>query len=411
MPFVDLSGNLAQERDSTVTSFLEQESCQPFNLTQGPPIRVHLVKLEEDRHLLVLTAHHIIVDGLSMSLIIQEMGAFYSAACQRITCQLEPPLQFRDYVGWQTLQTTEMAAQEAYWLDKFAESIPVLNLPTDHLYPPIRSYRGNRQTVRLKALLCQNLKALSRKQGCTAFMTFLSAYTIWLYRITGQNDILVGIPVAGRNLEGRDNLVGYCTHLLPIQTHIAGPEIFLAYLKTIRGILLDAYEHQDYPFANLINQLNLPRQSSHTPLVSVTFNLDKPSELPKLFELEVEWFSQPLHFTAFDLSINLTDIGDELVLDCDYNTDLFNATTIERFVEHFQVLLEGIVSNPTQSLSQLPLLTETEQQQLIAWNQTETDYPVDKTIVDLFQEQVDKTPSNLAVVFEGQSLTYQALNF
>ncbi|RKZ79614.1 MAG: non-ribosomal peptide synthetase, partial [Candidatus Parabeggiatoa sp. nov. 1] len=329
VPVVDLSGNLAQERDSTVTSFLEQESCQPFNLAQGPLIRVHLVKLEEDLHLLVLTAHHIVVDGLSMNLIIQEMGAFYSAACQRITCQLEAPLEFCDYVGWQTQQikTTEMATQEAYWRDKFAESIPVLNLPTDHPYPPIRSYKGSRQTVRLPAWLCQNLKALSQKQGCTPFMTYLSAYTIWLYRITGQNDILVGIPVAGRNLEGSDNLVGYCTHLLPIRTYIAGDEAFLAYLQTLRGILLDAYEHQDYPFAHLINKLKLQRDSSHTPLVSVTFNLDKPSERPKLFELEVEWFSQPLHFTAFDISINLTDIGEELVLDCDYNTDLFNATT------------------------------------------------------------------------------------
>jgi amino acid adenylation domain-containing protein/non-ribosomal peptide synthase protein (TIGR01720 family) len=411
VPVVDLSGKLAQERESTVTSFLEQQSCQPFNLTQSPLIRVHLVKLEKQRHLLVLTAHHIIVDGLSMSLIIQEIGAFYSAACQQITCQLEPPLQFRDFLEWQTLQTTEMAAQEAYWLEKFYESIPVLNLPTDHPYPPTRYYRGNRQTVRLQAKLCQNLKTLSQKQGCTPFMTYLSAYTIWLYRITGQNDILVGIPVAGRNLEGSDNLVGYCTHLLPIKTHIAGPETFFAYLKTLRGILLDAYEHQDYPFANLIEQLNLPRQSSHTPLVSVIFNLDKPSERPTLFELEVEWFSQPLHFTAFDISINLTDIGEELVLDCDYNTDLFNPTTIERFVGHFQVLLEGIVNNPTQALSQLPLLTEAEQQQLIAWNQTQTDYPLDKTIVDLFQEQVDKTPANIAVVFEGQSLTYQELNF
>jgi malonyl CoA-acyl carrier protein transacylase len=412
VPFVDFSGNSAQECEGKLTSFLEQESRKLFDLTQGPLIRVHLVKLEKDRHLLVLTAHHIIVDGLSMSLIIQEMGAFYSAACQGITCQLEPTLQFRKYIQWQTqqIQMTEMAVQKAYWLDKFSDSIPVLNLPTDHPYPPIRSYKGNRQTVRLPAKLCRDLKALGQKQGCTPFMTFLSAYTMWLYRITGQNDILVGIPVAGRNPEGSNKLVGYCTHLLPIQTHLAGHETFITYLKTIRGILLETYEHQDYPFACLIKQLNLRRDSSHTPLVSVTFNLDKPSELPKLFELEVEWFSQPLNFTAFDISINLTDLGEELVLDCDYNTDLFNAATIERFVGHFQVLLEGIVSNPAQALSQLPLLTDAEQQQLLAWNQTQTDYPKDQTIVDLFQAQVEKTPDNIAVVFEDQQLSYQELN-
>jgi amino acid adenylation domain-containing protein/non-ribosomal peptide synthase protein (TIGR01720 family) len=409
---IDLSEYADQACETEIASFFEQESRTPFDLSQGPLFRVHLLKLTEDRHLLVLTAHHIIVDGLSMNLIIQEIGAFYSAACQGITCQLEPPLPFREYIEWQgqQIQTAEMATQEAYWLDKFSESIPVLNLPTDYPYPPIKSYKGSKQTVRLPAKLCRELKVLSQKQGCTPFMTFLSAYTIWLYRITGQNDILLGIPVAGKNLPGSDQLVGYCTHLLPIRSHIVGDETVLAYLKTIRGILLEAYEHQDYPFANLINKLNIKRESSHTPLVSATFNLDKLSARPQLFELEVEWYSQPLYFTAFDIGFNLTDIGEQLILDCEYNTDVFNATTIERFIGQFQVLLEGIVSQPAQSLSQLPLLTEAEQQQLLAWNKTQTDYPKELSIIDLFQAQVEKTPDNIAVVFEEQSVTYQQLN-
>jgi amino acid adenylation domain-containing protein/non-ribosomal peptide synthase protein (TIGR01720 family) len=409
---IDLSEYADQACETEIASFFEQESRTPFDLSQGPLFRVHLLKLTEDRHLLVLTAHHIIVDGLSMNLIIQEIGAFYSAACQGITCQLEPPLPFREYIAWQgqQIQTAEMATQEAYWRDKFSESIPVLNLPTDYPYPPIKSYKGSKQTVRLPAKLCRDLKVLSQKQACTPFMTFLSAYTIWLYRITGQNDILLGIPVAGKNLPGSDQLVGYCTHLLPIRSHIVGDETVLAYLKTIRGILLEAYEHQDYPFANLINKLNIKRESSHTPLVSATFNLDKLSARPQLFELEVEWYSQPLYFTAFDIGFNLTDIGEELILDCEYNTDVFNGTTIERFIGQFQVLLEGIVSQPAQSLSQLPLLTEAEQQQLLAWNKTQTDYPKELSIIDLFQAQVEKTPDNIAVVFEEQSVTYQQLN-
>jgi amino acid adenylation domain-containing protein len=405
---VNSSENVTQESKILKTAFFKLESRKPFNLTQGTLFRVHILKLAEQRHLFVLTVHHIVTDGLSMEIMVQEIGTFYSAICQRTTCQLESPLQFREYIQWQS-QTTKMATQEAYWLDKFSDSIPVLSLPTDYPYPPIRSSRGNRQTVRLPAKLCHDLKALSQKQGCTVFMTLLAAYTIWLYRITGQNDILVGTPVSGRNIEGNEQLVGYCTHLLPILTHIEGTETFLAYLKTIRSILLEAYDHQDYPFAHLINKLNLPRDPSHTPLVSVIFNLDKPSELPKFFELEAEWFSQPRQFTAFDISINFTDFGKELVLDCDYSTDLFDATTIARFLEHFQILLEGIVSHPTQALSQFPLLTEAEQQQLLAWNQTETDYPK-LTIVDLFQAQVEKTPNNIAVVFEEQQLSYQELN-
>jgi amino acid adenylation domain-containing protein len=412
VPLVDFSGELAQERELKMASFFDQESHKSFDLSQGPLIRVHLIKLEEQQHLLVLTAHHIVVDGLSMNLIVQEIGDLYSVACQGTSCQLEPPMQFCEYVRWQTQQsqTAEMAAQEAYWLEKFYGPIPVLDLPTYRPHPPVRSYRGGRQTVLLPAELCRDLKELSQKQACTPFMTFLSAYTIWLHRLTGQNQILVGIPVTGRNIEGSEKLVGYCAHLLPIQSHIAGPETFLAYLKAMRGILLDAYEHQDYPFANLINKLNLQRDSSHSPLVSVTFNLDKSSELPKMSELEVKWFSQPIHFTAFDISVNLTEIGKEMVLDCDYNLDLFDATTIERFVGHFQTLLWEIAAHPEKRIDELPLLTQAEQQQLLAWNETTTDYPRDKTIVDLFEQQVDQTPEAIAVVFEDQALTYQELN-
>jgi amino acid adenylation domain-containing protein len=414
VPVVDFSGNSVQECEGQLASFLEQESCKLFELSQGPLIRVQLVKLEEYRHLLTFALHHIIADGISVGLILQEIGSFYSAASQGTTCRLEQPLQFNEYVQWQIQQsqTTEMAAHEDYWLNKFTDLPPFLNLPTDRPYPPLRSYKGSRQTVRLPAKLCRDIKVLSHKQGCTPFMAFLAAYMIWLYRITGQNDILVGVPVSGRNfeaLEGTDTLVGYCAHVLPIRTLLVGHDTFLVYLKTIRGILLEAFEHQDYPFAHLIKKLNLPQETGHTPLVSVVFNLDKPLEEPKLFELEVAWFSQPVHFTAFDLIFNLTDMGEELVLDCDYNTDLFNSSTIERFVGHFQVLLEGIVSNPTQALYQLPLLTEAEQQQLLAWNQTETDYPKGK-IVDLFQAQVEKTPDNIAVVFENQQLSYRELN-
>jgi amino acid adenylation domain-containing protein len=418
VPLVDLSDlvstseNATQEYQILKKGFFELESRKPFDLTQGPLCRVHILKLAEQRHIFVLTVHHIVTDGLSMENMIQEIGMFYSAYCQGTICQLEPPLQFREYIQWQTLQsqTAEMATQQAYWLNKFSDSIPVLNLPTDYPYLPIRSYKGNRRTVQLPVKLCHDLKALSQKQGCTLFMVLLATYTIWLYRVTRQNNILVGTPVSGRNLEGSEQLVGYCTHLLPILTHIEGTETFLAYLKTIRGILLEAYEHQDYPFAHLINELNLLRDASHTPLVSVVFNLDKPSELPKLFELEVEWFSQPRQFTAFDISINLTDMGEELVLDYDYNTDLFDAATIERFAGHFQVLLEAIVSHPTQTPSQLPLLTKAELQQLLAWNKTETNYPKNLTIVDLFQAQVEKTPENIAVIFENQQLSYQELN-
>jgi amino acid adenylation domain-containing protein/non-ribosomal peptide synthase protein (TIGR01720 family) len=411
--FLDLSGSTVQAREIEVASFFEQENHRLFDLTQGPLFRVHLIKLAENQHLLILTAHHIVVDGLSMGIILEEIGAFYSAMCQGTTCQLEPPLQFREFIEWQAqnAQTAEMADHQSYWLEKFFGPISVLDLPTDRPYPAIRSDQGARKTIRLPVEIYTQLKKLGQQQGYTLFMVFLSAYMIWLYRITGQNDILVGIPVAGRNLEGSDQLVGYCTHLLPIKSHINGSETFLAYLKTTRAILLDAYEHQDYLFANLIKQLNLPRNSSHTPLISATFNLDRSLERPTFFELEVELFSKPIHFTAFDISINLTEIGHELlVLDCDYNTDLFNTNTIARLVGYFQTLLASIATYPDKLIYKLSLLTEAEQQQLLAWSQTKTEYSQDKTIVDLFQTQVENTPENIAVIFDGQTLSYRELN-
>ncbi|MDM8558776.1 amino acid adenylation domain-containing protein [Candidatus Parabeggiatoa sp. HSG14] len=413
VPFVDFSKETAQDRDIKLASFFEQESYKAFDLIQGHLIRAYLIKLEKQQHLLVLAAHHIVVDGLSMNFIIQEIAAFYSARCQGKTCQFEIPTQFRDYIAWQIQQSQkgEMAKQEAYWLDKFSSHIPVLNLPTDRPHPPIMSYQGSKQTLPLSVALCQKLKSLSQKQGCTLFMTFFSAYAIWLHRLTGQNEIIVGIPIAGRTAEIHDNLVGYCAHLLPIQSVMRGKETFLSYLQSMKAILLEAYDHQNYPFANLINQLNLVRDGSQSPLVSATFNLDRIAKVPKMFGLTVEWFTQPLHFTAFDIGFNLIEMDDNWILDCEYNTDVFDSTTIKRFLSHFQTLLENIITSPEQPVSELSLLTKSERHQIIVeWNDTQVAYPHDKCIHQLFEEQVKRTPDAIAVVFENQQLSYAALN-
>ncbi len=409
VPILDFSKADVEEREAKTRAFFNQESQKPFDLTCGPLCRFHLIKLAEQQHLLVLIAHHIVIDGLSRNIIIQELAELYSSACEGVVCRLEPPMQFREYVQWQQSETK--ADDEAYWLNKLGGSLPSLDLPTTHPYPPVKSYRGARQTTELAVDTCRNLKKLGQKQGCTSFMTLLSAYTIWLHRLTGQNTILIGIPVAGRGLENSDKLVGYCTHLLPVQSQMTGSETFLAYLKSMRSVLLDAYEHQDYPFARLINKLNLQRDGSHSPLVSAVFNLDRLAEPPKMFELEVGWRSQPIHFTAFDISFNLTEIAEKLILDCDYNLDVFDAPAIARFVGHFQTLLGSIAASPEQRVCELPLLNEKEREQLLVeWNDTQADYPQDKCIHHLFEEQAKKQPDALAVVFEDQHLSYAALN-
>ncbi|MEN8215018.1 MAG: amino acid adenylation domain-containing protein [Pseudomonadota bacterium] len=398
-----------ENRDEEVRTWFTKETQTPFELSKGPLFRTHILKLEDRRHLLVLTAHHIVVDGMSMDIILQDIGAFYSAIAQETVCQLEPPMQFCAYVQWQVQQ--KMAVHEAYWLAKFAGTIPVLDLPTDRP-PQLMSYRGGRHTLLLAAELCDKFKQFSQKQGCTQFMTFLSVYTIWLHRITSQDDIVVGIPTVGRSLKGSDKLVGYCTHLLPILSHVeSSQQSFLAYLKVMRGVLLEAYQHQDYPFANLINKLNLRRNGNHSPLVSAIFNLDRPQQAPKMFQLEATWVPKPIHFTAFDISFNLTEIAGDMVLDCDYNTDLFDASTIERLVGHFQTLFAGIVAHPEQPVAELPLLSEQEYHKiLVEWNATKADYPKDKCIHQLIEEAGKNTPDAVAVVFENQHLSYATLN-
>src|SRR5262249_27909085 len=265
-----------------------QESQTPFDLQQGSLCRFHLLRLAEQLHVLFLTAHHTIIDGWSWSVILREISALYTAACQGTDCQLEPPMQFRAYVQWRQHQdqTEALAAHEAYWLAQFADTVPLMQLPTDHPRPPIKTYRGSRETLRLEAALGSEVKRVSRERGCTVFMTLLATYATLLHRLTGQDDLVVGIPTAGRSLPGSEELVGYCVHLLPIRSRLPVDATFSAYQRTIRSILLDAYEHQDYPFASLLNQLSAVRDLSRSPLITATFNLERSFTVPPMFGLE-----------------------------------------------------------------------------------------------------------------------------
>ncbi|WP_292877327.1 non-ribosomal peptide synthetase/type I polyketide synthase [Nostoc sp. NMS1] len=412
VPLIDFSDVDSYERESRVAEWFKKDSQVPLDLSQGPLFRIHILKLKEQLHLLVLTAHHIVVDGWSMSVILQEMGELYSAAYQGVICQLQPPMQFREYIEWQEQQsqTEAMAIHESYWLEKFGQSIPVLNLPSDRSRPAIKTYQGSRQTIRLDANLYRDLKKLNKEQGCTLFMTLLAVYTILLHRITTQDDLVVGIPSAGRSLEGSDRLVGYCAHILPIRSCVVGEAKFSEFLDNLKGLLLEAYEHHDYPFAKLLNQLRGGWDFSRSPLVTVTFNLERPVAV-NMLGIETDLFWQPISSVDYDLNLNATEINGEIVLDCDYSTDLFDAATIERLLGHFQTLLKVIVAHPQQRISELPLLSASERHQLLVeWNHTQVDYPNNQCIHQIIAEQAKQTPEAVAIVFDNQQLTYRELN-
>ncbi|MDM3847802.1 MAG: amino acid adenylation domain-containing protein [Aphanizomenon gracile PMC638.10] len=394
-------------------SWHELINQEAFDLTTAPLFRVYLIQLTPEEHILILTGHHIIIDGWSVGVILQELSSFYTAICEGGKCQLSTPMQYRQYVNWQIQhsQTEAMANHEQYWVQKFANTTPALDLPTDRTRSPIKTYRGSKQSLLIDRNLGTAIKKVSLEQNCTLFMTLLAVYTTLLHRLTGQDQIIVGIPTSGRSLASSDSLVGYCAHVLPICSDFQTNTPFSEYLLEIKNILLEAYQHQEYPFAELIQKLNLSSDLSRSPLVTVTFNLDRSITIPKLGQLETSWLSQPINATDYEIHWNITQIADELLIDCHYNTDLFDAATIERWLGHFQTLLTAIITNPNQPVGKLPLLTETELQQvLLDWNNTHTDYPAHKSIHQIFEEQVEQTPDVVAVIGEWEQLTYVQLN-
>ncbi|NET25239.1 SDR family NAD(P)-dependent oxidoreductase [Okeania sp. SIO1I7] len=367
VPLIDFSNWSDSDRESQITEWLEEEIQKPFDLSQAPLLRGYILKIEEKLHRLVLRIHHIINDGLSTEIILKEIVNFYAAKCEEKVCQLEPPMQFREYVEWQNniSKTEEMAVSESYWLDKFSTSIPILNLPTDRPRPSIMTYRGSRQTLKLDGNFFAGIKTVSRQKGCTLFMTLLATYKILLSKLTGDEEIIVGTAARGRDLEGSQNMIGYCNNVLPIRSSIDESLSFSEFLIRTRSILLNDYQNQDYPFPKLLTKLNLERDPSRPILVSTLFNLDRIWALPNISGLKTRLIPIPKKFVPYDIVLDITETENELLFNLDYNLDLFDDSTIERWLIHFQTLLEAIITDPEQKITQLSLLTAAEKQQLL----------------------------------------------
>ncbi|MCY1031324.1 amino acid adenylation domain-containing protein [Corallococcus sp. BB11-1] len=413
LPLTDLSALPPDEQSARLAAWYEEEGQTPFDLHQGPLFRAHLLKLSPLDHLFVLTAHHVVVDGWSLGILVQELAQHYSAIHEGRSAIRPRPLQFSDHVRWlrRQAQTQEMAAHERYWLEQRVDAVPAIELPTDHGRPALRSYRGARETVRLSATLTRSVRELAQQQQSTLFILLLSAYTTFLHRLTGQDELLVGIPTGGRDLEDSEQLVAYCAHLLPIVSHARGEQSFPKYLQGLKQTLWSAYEHQAYPFARLLHRLDLPRSTSHNPLVSVTFNLERPMAAAKMSGLRTDFHSQPIRHVAFDLSLNAIEVEDGLVLDFEYNTDLFEAVTLQRWTRAFYTLLEGLVADPRRRLADLPLLSPAERHHLLtAWNQTRAPYRKDLLVHEVIEKKAAARPDKVAVEFDGQHLTYGDLN-
>ncbi|MDZ8183919.1 MAG: amino acid adenylation domain-containing protein [Nostoc sp. ChiSLP02] len=399
---------------SKTRQFAISELQQPFDLSNPPLLRVKLLQLAEKSHLLLMVIHHIVCDGWSMDIFRRELFAVYTAFCAGESSPLpELSLQYADFAHWQRqwLQGEVLQTQLNYWQKQLADVPPLLELPTDKPRPSVQSFRGRSEFLELNRDLTQQLKRLSQESGTTLFMTMLAVFTLLLSRYSGQEDIVVGSAIANRNRREIEPLIGFFVNTLALRTKLQGNPTFLELLERVKQVTLDAYDHQDLPFEKLVDELGLERSLSHHPLFQVAFGLQSGTpeklEIPGLTLSRFEWENTT---TLFDLSLIFRETPQGLTGEWEYATDLFEAETIQRMAGHFEVLLKQIIDNPKQPINSLSLLTEYERHKLQSWNQTQTQYPHDKTLVDLFEEQVRKNPDNQAVFFESKTLTYQELN-
>jgi amino acid adenylation domain-containing protein len=414
IPFLDLSDFNASQQEAKVVSLRQQVVEEPFDIEHGPLFRVQILKLQPLEHLLLITTHHIICDGWSWAILIPDLGNLYSALKQGLMPNLDEPERFSDYASTieQEAHDEEATETEQFWLQQFSDSVPTVDFPTDRPRPIVRTFDAARYDHPLSPGLVSDLKQLGTQLGCSFMTTLLAGFEIFLHRLTGQSDLVVGISAAGQAASGQYGLVGHCVNLLPLRTQIDPQQSFSDYLKSRKSTVLDAYDHQQFTFGRLVQKLSLPRDSSRIPLVPITFNLDQGLDSSKLpfNELEVEVSSNPRSYENFELYLNATELGGQLTLECQYNTNLFDAETIRRRLAEFEVLLSGIAKNPNTLISRLPILPEAEQQLLKQWNQVQASYPQSLSIHQLVEAQVERTPDAIAATYETQSLTYRELN-
>jgi amino acid adenylation domain-containing protein len=415
IPQIDLHQIPASKRDSEVLRLANEEARRSFDLVKAPLLRVTLLSFAELDHVVLFTMHHIVSDAWSMQLLVQELTTLYTAFSSGKQSSLtELPIQYADFAVWQRqqLQGGILETQLEYWLNQLSGELPNLHLPTDRPRPIAQSSRGATHSFALSDELTQQLESLSQRENVTLFMTLLAAFNTLLYRYTGQSDILIGSPIANRNRPEIERLIGFFVNTLVFRTHIAADQTFQELLHQVCEVALGAYANQDLPFELLVEKLQPQRTLSYKPLFQVMFVLQNAPERSMILP-GVTLHSQFSHTDTakFDLTLSMSKREGGLTGQIEYSTDLFEPATIARMVSHLQNLLHAIVYNPQQRLSELPLLTEPEQHHVLTeWNDTRTDYSLDRSIHQLIETQVEYTPDSIAVTFDNQQISYQELN-
>ncbi|HEX7318159.1 MAG TPA: amino acid adenylation domain-containing protein [Pyrinomonadaceae bacterium] len=412
---VDLQGLPESEREEKAKQLATEEASYPFDLSQAPLLRALLLQLDEEDHVLILTTHHIASDGWSTNVLLREMATLYVAYSAGHASPLaELPIQYADFAAWQRNRLTGelLDTQLSYWREQLSGVPPVLELPTDRPRPAAQSFRGANESFTLDEELSEALKALSRSEGVTLFMTLLAGFNVLLSRYSGQRDVVVGTPIAGRNQIETEALVGFFVNQLALRVTSEGDPSFQGLLGRVKEVTLGAYAHQDVPFEKVVEELQPERNQSYSPVFQVVFTLQNIGrEVVEVPGLEMSSLAGDNTTAKFDLTLGLAEESGRLVGALEYNTDLFDATTARRLVRHYQTLLSAAVADPSRRVSELPLLTEDERHtSLVVWNRTQVDFGTFAPAQRLFERQAEETPEAIALVHEDERLTYAELD-
>jgi amino acid adenylation domain-containing protein len=408
---VDLSTLGESSRSAELERVLNAEVCTPFDLERGPLYRVHVLRVAAHEVRIVFTAHHIVVDGWSSAVIIKDWATFYNARRHATPPSLPVAPTFTTYT--RHLLETDHAADERYWLGRFGSELPVLDLPTDRPRPPVKSCRSSRLDATIDAALLTALKKAGAQQRASLFIVLLAAFKALLFRLTEQEDLVVGVPGAGQSAPGFEHLVGHCVNMLPMRSHVAAALPFAELVAAVRGTVLDGFEHQQYTFGTLLAKLPIPRDPSRSPLVSVVFNVDRglTSEAIGFADVTTRCLTNPRCSENFELFLNIVELPDALTLECQFNTDLFEVDTIARWLAAYERILRAIVLEPALTVGQLPVVSAQELAQLAHWNAaSHAERNPQELAHELFEACAARAPDAIACELPGASLTYGALN-
>src|SRR5437660_6549895 len=414
VPVTDLRSFPQDRREAEASRLASAEARTPFDLSKGPLIRARLLQLDTQDFLFLLTIHHIVSDGWSTGIFFQELNVLYgSFATGQPSPLREPPIQYADFAVWQRgwIKGEVLEKQLSYWHEQLT-GIPTLDLPTDRPRPSMPTFRGDVCPVTVPLEVMQRLKDLSGECEATLFMTLLAAFHALLHRYTGQDVIAVGSPVANRNRPDIEGLIGFFVNSLVLRADFEDNPAFRSLLAQVRKTAIGAYANQDLPFEMLVEQLQPERDLSRNPLFQVIFQLmNAPTMAGQASASSAPPVNLQVGTSKFDLNITLLESGEGLVGSFEFNTDLFDLSTIMRMAAHYQTLLENIAANPLRNISDLTLLTPAERRQiLVDWNATETPYPSERSLAVLFEEQAAQRPQSMAVSFGKRELNYSELN-